>query len=227
MEEKLKQSLHFIQKVVYPAILRAESDLARKVEMEKRRKQKEEYERRENERKKREEERKLRAKLIEEKKIERLKRIKEEEERKKAQEMKKYSVQKRITPKKVPKPILLGKMKNLYWNIHLVTLTFMDEIFRDKTVNFETMLILEKQKKDVKKNIKNLKLKKRRSSVKFNLAYNVDIPIISPYIYVEASAVDNDTPESELLHLHESDDSDGSEDSDGVSCSTLVTLFKI
>ena len=89
------------------------------------------------------------------------------------------------------------------------------------------MLILEKQKKDVKKNIKNLKLKKRRSSVKFNLAGNVDIPISSPYIYVEPSPVDDDTPEGELLHLHESDDSDDSEDSDGVSYSTPVTLFKI
>ena len=119
MKGKLKQSLHFIQKVIYPAILRAESDLARKVEMEKRRKQKEEYKRRENERKRREEERKIRAKLIEEKKIEKLKRVKEEEERKKAQEMKKYSVQKRITPRKVPKPILIGKMKNLYQNFSL------------------------------------------------------------------------------------------------------------
>ena len=89
--------------------MRAESDLARKAEIEKRRKQKEEYERRENERRRREEERKLRAKLIEEKKMERLKKMKEEEDKKKAQEIKQFSVPKRITPRKIAKPILLGK----------------------------------------------------------------------------------------------------------------------
>ena len=98
--------------------------------------------------------------------------------------------------------------------------------FGDETVReFRTVFILEKQKKDVKKNIKKLTLKKRRSSVKFNLAGNVNIPNTSPYIYFEPSPVDDDTLEGELLHLHESDDSDSLEDPDGVSYSLLIKLF--
>ena len=92
-------------------------------------------------------------------------------------------------------------------------------------MNFQTVFILEKQKKDVKKDIKKLKLKKRRSSVKFNLADNVNIPSTSPYLYFEQSPVDDDTVEGELLHLHESDDSDSLEDPDGVSYGLLIELF--